>query len=210
MAVTLEVLRTRILNETERDLTFGPYVDNAIRTAITFHQDTFYYLFEDQTNLTLLANTDRVALPNTCYQISNAYYFFNGYKRSRDNGFFMPASYKELINMVWPENYTAYPQFWSVYQTWFVVSPTADQNYTITIDYMKQDASLPMEDTDTSIWFDDKVVDLIRQYAMATFFHDTLQDYQSASANFARHAVMRQNLISRYNQRLQNNILRKG
>lgn len=179
MAVTLATMRNRILNDSERDSsTFSTYVDQKIVAAIKFYErkGRLWFLESNSTSLTLAAAASTTTLPTNFSKLTRVRVLRGGVYISDPDGLEM-LSYDELKRRSKDTNITDAPYYCALYgRSTLKFYPTADQEYTLDVDYILKDTSYPSGDADTSVWMDNESEDMIYYKASAGFWGDVLHD----------------------------------
>lgn len=183
---TLSTMRDRIKSDLVLSgSAYDAQIDDAIRSSIRFYTARPLWFLEQKTTLTLASGDDSVSLPSDFAAelrdgvrilISGTYYANNsGFDRQEWD--VLEADYRYALSSGTPRN-------WAIYAGSIFVDALASDNYTISISYIKKDATLPTGDTDTSVWFDEGY-DAIRTRALAIFKDESLE-YQNSQADWAR------------------------
>lgn len=199
MAVTLGQLTARILRETARDVSFEQSVNDAIVTAIKELEREQYWLFETDTTLTLLENTNSVLLPPNFAEVSTLRLLYNGTYMTEVYGF-TPVTNHEIFNFT-RQDITGVPYMWAIYNDSIYVYPWAYADYQLDLRYFYKDTNYPTEYQDNSIWLGDLTEDLTRYKALAIFYRDSLQAEEKAMFYEQKAADSVANMRIRNNQR---------
>lgn len=180
----LSDLRTRIKNSLAIQGTlYDDLIDDSIRSAIRSYEQKPYWFLQQIDTITLADGSDYVALPTDFASPKEARLLLNNVYRSRIDGFdlvdfdTLQLEYKTVTR-------TGYPMAYSYYMQRLYVDCTANDDYTIQLTYFKKDETLPQDDADESVWFDDGY-DAVRTLAMA-IFKDECQEYESTAQDWAR------------------------
>jgi len=152
---------------------YDAQVDNAIRSALRKLRGKRYWFLKKMDDLTLVSGNYSVALPDDYGAPYMFELLYNGYRASDGQGFDF-LTFDRLKREYWVTNplVTTVPIACATLNDALYVSCIADQNYTIPITYYQQDATLPVSDSDTSVWFDDGY-DLCRVLAAYMFKHES-------------------------------------
>ena len=182
---TLLDMRTRIKNALAIQGTeFDTDIDDSIRSALLQYQQEPMWFLEATTTITLASGSDSVALPSDFAQPRWAYVQINGIYRGEKDGSFKRYTFEELEEFCRQQLVSGSPRAYAYYAGLLYVDVSANADYIIKLNYFKKDETLPQDDTDTSVWFNDGY-DAIRTLAMA-MFKDEVEEYQSAGNDWAR------------------------
>jgi hypothetical protein len=216
MATTLGSLAIQILNDTNRDAgaflnpgnpqTYQDAVQNAIVTAIKYLEYDYYWLFKKLNTITILQNSNVTALPVDFGMLINAGYSLNGGLYNQRQGF-LPMPYDELTSLFWNTSSTGYPTKYSILANNFYVFPYCSANTVFNLTYYYKDVTYPVNPEDTSIWFNDLTVDLVRMIAMQRFYKDTLQTPEIADTYDKDIAMFQAGLMRQNNNRQVSNVM---
>jgi hypothetical protein len=181
MADTFGTLKNRILSDSKRDSSYLAPIGDAIVSAIRRYEHMRIWLNSARTSLTLTSTSDSVALPSDLKAINSIKLIDStGTVYSEGHGFNqMTLIELEEIQYISPKP-TQRPDSWAVEGLTLYVDSLADADYTIILSYFKKDASYPSADSDTSIWFADEAIEMIRYQAMAIFEDDHLHNQERA------------------------------
>jgi hypothetical protein len=217
MAVTLGALKTRILYETNNtSADFDTGVTNAIITAIKFMEMTHPWVFTKTGVITILEGKNSVSLPADFNQLLDAKYTIPNDPITNPGGSpvlygtrqgFTIMSFADLNSKIWSTAEAGYPCRYAVYGAVLYVYPYVSANVPITIDYNYKDAFYPATDNDTSVWFDDQTVDVVRNKALEIFYRDTLQSPEISNSYVPVFENYSNALKSKNNKRLIYNTL---
>lgn len=198
MAGNLGDLVTRILQETNRDVTYQQAVKNAIITAIKFMERNLPRIFQTQTTLTLPQGSNVVALPSDFNSLIFLRYNFGGTWYDLSQGF-AGVDLATLLNYFGSVGTTGYPKKYAIFGNNIYIYPTGYSDVDLEMFYYYKDANYPVNDSDVSIWFNDDTIDALRYKARSVFISDTLQTPELATADDQRFEEFRRNLIMRNN-----------
>jgi len=179
MAVTFGQLAARILRESARDISFQTAAEDAIISAIKELEREQYWLFETEATLTLVANTNLVALPDDFVALSSARLLVGTTYYTEVYGF-VPVTNHQIFNEARIQGVTGIPFMYAIYNDNMVVYPWAAGDYEIDLHYFRKDLTYPVNYDDTSLWFGDLTADLTRYKALAMFYRDELQAEEKA------------------------------
>lgn len=205
MAVTFGQMTDRILRETVRDISMETNVQDAIVTAIKELEREQYWLFEKETDLTLLDGTDNVNLPDDFAEMATLRINYNGTYRTQMFGF-TPVTNHEIFDYA-RQAVSGLPYMWSIFANKIYVYPIADGDYILNMHYYYKDVAYPALYSDTSVWLDDLTEDLTRYKALSIFYRDSLQAEEKALFYEQKANSSIGNMRIRNNQRLQINRL---
>ena len=181
---TLLDMRTRIKSALAIQGTeFDTDIDDSIRSSLLELQQGRMWFLEKKGTVTLLDGADSVALPDDFGSGKNARILINTVYRGETQGF-IKHDFRTLEEVYRRTLYDGYPQNYAYYGTTLYVDVTANADYPIDLTYYQKDVTLPTDDTDTSIWFDDGY-DAVRTLAMA-MFKDEVEGYDTAPADWSR------------------------
>lgn len=200
MAVTFGQLAARILRETARDVSFQTAVEDCIVSAIKELEREQYWLFETDTTLNLLANTNSVALPDDFVSLSSARLLVGETYFTEVYGFRQVTNH-DIFNYERNYQVVGIPFSFALYGGNMIVYPWADGDYTIDLHYFNKDVNYPVNYDDTSLWFGDLTADLTRYKALAMFYRDELQAEEKAQFYEAKSQDAITQLRIRNNQR---------
>lgn len=189
----LLTLRTRIkadlsVNGTEYDT----QVDDAIRSALRNRRGAEFWFLEKTDTITLTSATNSVSLPSDFANPISFRLSSGGVWKGQKNGFQfisynkLETEYLQSVTLA-----TGIPAYCAVLNTTIYTDKLASSSLTIQCRYYRKDASLPTDDTDTSVWFDDGY-DVIRADAMLLFkresqqFTATEEDGQLAAYHYGK------------------------
>lgn len=179
MAATLLQMKTRIATDVNIDITAeSTALSNAIVAAIKFYEKKgrFWFLEENTTALTLSDTTNTVTLPTNFGKLISVRANVNSVWVTDGKGL-DGISYAELKQIDRDANLTGAPNKYALFgKTTLRFYPTADDDYSLDIDYIKQDVNYPSADSDTSVWLGDESEDLIYHAASARFWGDRLRN----------------------------------
>lgn len=205
MAVTFGQMTDRILRETARDISMETGVQDAIVTAIKELEREQYWLFEKETDLTLLEGLNNVDLPGDFAELSTLRLNNNGTYRTQMFGF-TPVTNHEIFDYA-RQDVNGLPYMWALYANKIYVYPRADSDYILNLHYYYKDLVYPALYSDTSIWLGDLTEDLTRYKALSIFYRDSLQAEEKALFYEQKANSSIGNMRIRNNQRLQTNRL---
>lgn len=199
-AQTFLQMKTRVQAELNRpSTTYTSAIGDAIVSAIRFFEAKPVWFTEASSTLSLLINTNNIALPSNFKAMNTLKIPVGGYYRTQGTGFDQ-VQYKNLQREVIDSTKVDTPTKWADWTGKVYINCLADANYTLTIDYYKGDTTAPSADADTSIWFDEGQ-DLISVKAQAIFYRRRLHDFQTAQVYDAEANDIYNNLLSRSNMR---------
>jgi hypothetical protein len=207
MAVSFGQLKTQILFDTNRDpVVYGDAVGNAITTAIKFAESSYFYLFTKIGVVTISDGSNFTALPSDFNQLINVNYSLSNTIYGRNQGF-LGIGWNDLQSLFTNTATTGLPRYYALFNNYLYVYPYVSGDTDFTITYYYKDISYPSSNTDTSIWFNDATVDLIRLIAMQRFYKDTLQSPEIAASYEGDVIKFEENLMRKNNYRQINNLL---
>lgn len=168
-------------------------VDNAIRSALRLMRGKRFWFLEATTSIALLTGNSATALP-TDFAAAGTFSIVNGSAVMQDGAGYDYLTYDDLQRKWLYVNPlpNGLPNACAVLNGMLYNSHVANQDYAIRVNYFKKDATLPMADIDTSIWFDDGY-DVIRAYARKIFKQET-QGFQPDGNDDALIAMYYNNL----------------
>lgn len=150
-----------LVSDIKSDLTiagtrYDSDIERAVRSVLTMLRGQKYWFLYDTYDLTLVSGDTSESLPSGFSARGSAYIVYNGTRYTQGRGFdFM--SYEEFKRKFYTIDPipSGTPQAWSIKGDKIYFSHTADTDYTVTLEYYKQDATLPTNDGDDSIWFEE-------------------------------------------------------
>ncbi len=216
MAVTFGELIEQILEDTNRDgstllngsasSTYKTAVGRAIVTAIKYLESSLYWAYKTSTNVTITTALNNIALPPDFSSIITVQFNIGNSLYSLRQGF-LNITFEELISLYQNSAETGIPRQYALFNNTLYVYPTVGADTIFTVWYYQKDVTYPVTDTDTSIWFGDETVDLVRMKAMERFYHDTLQSAEIASTYSNAVMDFERNLMRKNNQRQNYNVM---
>jgi len=215
MAVNFGQLIQQILDDTNRDAstllnggvsisTYKTAVGRAIVTAIKYMESSLYWAFKTSSVLTILEKEYSAALPADFSSMVTVQFLIGNVFYSLREGF-TNVTFPELIAFYNNNAQQGTPNKYAIYNNRLYIFPLASGDTDFTIYYYQKDVFYPAVDEDTSIWFSDETVDLVRMKAMERFYHDTLQSpelastYTAAANDFASNLMRKNNLRQNFN-----------
>jgi len=216
MAVNFGELINQILEDTNRDGstflngsnsdTYKTAVGRAIVTAIKYVESSLYWAYKTSAQVTINKALNSVALPADFSSIITIQFNIGTTLYSLQQGF-LNISFEDLISLFQNAAETGIPAKYALFNNTLYVYPTVGANTTFTIYYYQKDVFYPEADGDTSIWFGDETIDLVRMKAMERFYHDTLQSSEIANTYSIAVVDFEKNLMRKNNQRQNYNIM---
>jgi hypothetical protein len=216
MAVTFGELIEQILEDTNRDgstllnplsaSTYKTAVGRAIITAIKYLESSLYWAYKTSAQFTITTALNSMALPADFSSIITVQFNIGNSLYSLRQGF-LNITFEDLIALYQNTGETGIPRQYALFNNTFYVYPTVGADTTFTVYYYQKDVFYPDADDDTSIWFGDETVDLVRMKAMERFYHDTLQSSEIASTYSNAAMDFERNLMRKNNQRQNYNIM---
>jgi hypothetical protein len=210
MAVTFGDLIEQILEDTNRDgstllngsasATYKTAVGRAIVTAIKYLESSLYWAYKTSTNVTITTALNSVALPPDFSSIITVQFNIGNSLYSLRQGF-LNITFEDLIALYQNSAETGIPRQYALFNNTLFVYPTVGADTIFTVWYYQKDITYPVTDSDTSIWFGDETVDLVRMKAMERFYHDTLQSSEIANTYSLAVVDFEKNLMRKNNQR---------
>lgn len=214
MAVNFGQLIQQILDDTNRDAstllngsgtsTYKTAVGRAIVTAIKYMESNLYWAFRKNAVVTILDQTDSISLPPDFSSLITIQFSIGNTLYSLREGF-TNVTFEDLLSYYNNSAEQGIPRKYAVFNNTLYVYPLASGDTPFTIYYYEKDEFYPAVDEDTSIWFSDETVDLVRMKAMERFYHDTLQSseiantYALAVVDFEKNLMRKNNLRQNYN-----------
>jgi hypothetical protein len=214
MAVNFGQLIQQILDDTNRDAstllngsgtsTYKTAVGRAIVTAIKYMESSLYWAFKKNAVVTILDQENSVSLPADFSSMITVQFTIGNTLYSLREGF-TNQTFEDLLAYYNNTAEQGIPRKYAVFNDRMYIYPLASGDTDFTIYYYEKDEFYPAVDEDTSIWFSDATVDLVRMKAMERFYHDTLQSpelagtYTNAVADFERNLMRKNNLRQTYN-----------
>lgn len=208
MADTFLQVKTWVANRANRSLTAeDTYIGDAVVSAIQFFEQEQFPFLQASTSLTLLSGANSVALPSDFGTLVNLRLLDDTTLYNDRNGGFRQCTYEELQDKKELSPNTSYrPNWWALYGSTIYVERPANQNYTLELDYNKQDSSYPSADADTSVFFGDQGRDLVRYRALEFYYRDRLKGFEQAE----RYRIMADRKVLqlriKHNKRYGNNL----
>lgn len=223
MALTYGQMTDLILAETYRDATFAQSVFNAVVSAVKKLETNQLFVNTEYARLTLLPNTDRVALPEDFISVlelqlvsnipapNNAPY---GTVVLTASGGFAEMTFWELKTyQPYAEAQVGLPYGWALWGDYLYVTPFVQTLFYLNMFYYKRDGYYPTTysntaDYDTtSIWLGDFTQDVTRYTARGIFYGDSVQSAELAQQEFAKADAYLSELKVRNSQRETINVL---
>jgi hypothetical protein len=214
MAVNFGQLIQQILDDTNRDAstllngsgtsTYKTAVGRAIVTAIKYMESSLYWAFKTSSVVTILDREYSVDLPADFSSMVTVQFSIGNVLYSLREGF-TNVTFPELLAFYNNNAQQGIPNKYAIYDSRLYVFPLVSGDTPFTIYYYQKDVFYPAVDEDTSIWFNDETVDLVRMKAMERFYHDTLQSphlaspYSAAVNDFERNLMRKNNLRQNFN-----------
>lgn len=201
MVTTFGELQQRILyetNKTAQDFSYG--VKNAIRTAIIYFEAQHPWLFSKSAVITVSADTNYANLPVDFNQINNVLFNINGVTYNQSNGF-VQITYSDLLNLLGGVSNVGLPLKYAIWNEQLFIYPVTESDQDFTVYYYYKDSSLPSNDNDISIWFNDETIDALRNKALEIFYRDTLQSAEIADTYVPIYQDYIRNLQTRNNRK---------
>jgi len=216
MAVTFGALIDQILEDTNRDgatllngslsSTYRTAVGRAIVTAIKYVESSLYWAYKTNTNVTITTALNSIALPPDFSSIITVQFNIGNSLYSLRQGF-LNITFEDLIALYQNSAETGIPRQYALFNNTLYVYPTVGADTVFTVWYYQKDITYPVTDSDTSIWFGDETVDLVRMKAMERFYHDTLQSSEIANTYSLAVIDFEKNLMRKNNQRQNYNVM---
>lgn len=155
-------------------------IDNAIRSALRRLRGKKYWFLQAIGNITLPSGDSSLLVTDyiTDFSAAQAFELSYGGVWLKDASGFDYLDY-ERFSREWLKLTTlpsGHPEACSLLGYTLYCSHTANQDYLIRCSYYKQDAILPVQGTDASIWFDEGY-DVVRSLAMLIFKTES-QDFR--------------------------------
>lgn len=180
---TLSDLRERIKRDTQNvgSTEYDGEIDDAIRSALRQLRRKRFWFLRKLGTLTATVDQNYIALPSDFSAPDNIEYSNGNSWYGRLNTPFL--TYDELSEGYWGMVTIAsgFPEAFAILNGRLYLSRPAGTPYSVRITYFAQDATLPSDDEDTSIWFDDGF-DVVRSLAIMIFKRDS-QAYQATQAD---------------------------
>src|SRR4249920_1630753 len=189
MAVNFGELIQQILDDTNRDAstllnggvaTYKTAVGRAIVTAIKYMESSLYWAFKTSSMVTILDTQFSTPLPADFSSMVTVQFSIGNVLYSLREGF-TDVTFPDLIAFYNNNAQQGIPNKYSIYDNTLYIFPLASGDTDFTLYYYQNDVFYPVVDSDTSIWFSDETVDLVRMKAMERFYHDTLQSSEIAT-----------------------------
>jgi outer membrane protein assembly factor BamB len=213
MAVNFGELIQQILDDTNRDAstllnggvaTYKTAVGRAIVTAIKYMESSLYWAFKTSSVVTILDTQFSTPLPADFNSMVTVQFNIGNVLYSLREGF-TDVTFPNLIAFYNNNAQQGIPNKYSIYDNTLYIFPLASGDTDFTLYYYQKDIFYPVVDSDTSIWFSDETVDLVRMKAMERFYHDTLQSseiattYSLAVIDFEKNLMRKNNLRQNFN-----------
>lgn len=216
MAVTFGDLINQILEDTNRDPstllngaasggdTYKTAVQRAIVTAIKYLESNPYFQFKQVAVITVADQNNNIALPADFQSLITVQFTIGNVQYGTRQGF-TNITFEDLLSYYNNNAEQGTPKKYAIYNNTFYIYPLASGDTDFTIYYTQKDVFYPTNDNDTSIWFSDATVDMVRMKAMERFYHDTLQSpeiaatYSAALTDFLQNLMQKNNLRQNYN-----------
>lgn len=207
MAVTLGALKNRILFDTNRDSsTYGDSINKSIVTAISFMQSKYFWNFKKFGQVIIPNGKNSINLPDDYQNMITIQFSIGNTLYSLNQGF-INTTFEDLIARYNTTAQTGISKIYAVYNNVLYVFPLTAGDTTFTVYYYYKDTFLPATDADSSIWFANDTIDLIRLKAMERFYHDTLQSPEIAAAYALAFNDFESNFCLKNNNKQQYNML---
>jgi len=215
MAVNFGQLIQQILDDTNRDAstllnggisTYKTAVGRAIVTAIKYMESSLYWAFKTSSVVTILDTEYSTALPADFSSLVAIQFSIGNTLYSLRQGF-VNETFPDVLSYYDNNAEQGIPKKYALYDNRLYVYPLASGDTDFTIYYYQKDIFYPAVDEDTSIWFADETVDLVRMKAMERFYHDTLQSSEIANTYSLAVIDFEKNLMRKNNLRQNNNVL---
>jgi len=207
MAVTFGTLIERMLYETNKSANdFETGIKNAIVSALIYMESNHPWLLSKAGDVIISEGTRATDLPDDLNTLITAQYNI-GTVINGDRQGFLQLSFNELINLFNNTSESGYPTRYAVFGDQLYVYPYTNTDTTVTLYYNYTDTTYPAVDSDTSVWFDDKLVDGVRYKALEIFYRDTLQTPELGNVYTAITRNFEDTLKKRNNYRDRNNLL---
>jgi hypothetical protein len=168
LVVRNEVKSLALINNTAED----SRIDSQIRTAIRQLQGKQYWFLEKIGAVALSVGVTSVAAPTDYSILGSASIVYNGRRYSEYSGEFAIMSYEDLENEYLynsPVSNKAYPDAMAIVGSTFYLSHTTTEASSLSLRYFKKDVSLPINTSDTSVFFGDESLDVVIGLSHALF-----------------------------------------
>jgi hypothetical protein len=189
----------RIKRATERTGTtsYDTQISDAIHTALRAFRGRKMWFLHTTGDVTLVSGQSSVTLPTDFSLIETARLLVNGrYWTDKDGFDYLP--FNTLQERYRNNLQSGTPRRCAIKDRTLFVDTTADTDYTISLSYFAQDATLPTGDQ-TGIWYDEGE-DAVFTRALA-FFKDVDAEYSDTTADYARADRSFANLQTQHNYR---------
>lgn len=154
---------------------FDSEIDESIRSAIRLKQRSRYWFLEKTDTVTASAGSSSVTMPAD-FSMPDKFHLIDGsYRKSHGRGFDL-LQYDRFVHECRRDSTVAsgVPTKCALRGTTLHLQYAPTTNTTIIVDYYKKDATLPTDDNDESVWFDDGF-DLIRVLGQFIYEKEYLQ-----------------------------------
>lgn len=182
MTVVLSSIRNHIKRDTfilESDVKYDSRIDDCIRSAVRSKEQDKWYFLERIDTMALVEGSTSATLPDDCGSV-NTLDVISGSQRMR----LQELTYKQLSGSYYKASTipSGKPVAYSPLYRTLHFSHTADQDYTLHINYFARDENLPTADSDTSVWFEREGYDVIKEQARFLFELNILQNPNASNA----------------------------
>jgi len=191
-----------LVSDIKDDLTiagtrYDDKIKRAVRSTLTLLRGSKLWFLETSYPITLVTGDTSELLPTDFATKVSATLISDGITYTHRNGF-QWVNYEDLENnyMTTSPLQTARPDKWSISRGRIYFNTVAAADYTVNLRYVKKDVSLPVNDGDTSIWFDEGY-ELIRTSAIVAFKRTAsgfkIEEDDLLAVKIAEEALDRQN-----------------
>lgn len=168
LVVRNEVKSRLMLTNTSED----SRVDSEIRASIRLLMGKPYWFLEKIGSLALSVGVSTVAAPTDFSILGGASIVQNGRRYSEESGEFIVMKYDALEQVYLyasPPTEASRPNAMAIVKNTIYLSNTLTQPSTLSLRYFIKDVPLPVNNADTSVFFDDESIDVVIGLAQSLF-----------------------------------------
>lgn len=207
MTITLGTFKAEVQAITARTSTeYADFAQAAILQAIKYMETEQPYSLQKTGNITLLANTASIPLPDDLNQLIYVQYNIGGVIYNTPIGF-QEVTYPVLLSLFSTTTQTGNPSKFAIYNESLYVYPMCASDIEYTLTYYYTDAIYPQTDNNTSVWFGDVTLDCVRAKAIEWFYRYPLEAPELADSYRASFEDYLRNLRSKNNTKRYSNRL---
>lgn len=205
-AINLGAMKTRLLSEVNKSstasqggVTFDTHAENQIIAAIRSYEGRHFTFLEGSDTPTLSSGAYQEALPSNFktpleIRLKDANNRWKG-----ENDGFKQETLREVLDKRYDTTQRE-PACYTIFDGNLQFDSYADQDYELELYYLKGDATLPNNDTLSSVYFDDGR-EMILSRAKDYFYRDVLHDTDMADSHARRALEWERILEGKQNRR---------